>query len=35
MIRDFFGRESQAFCFRNVSPKSDHLTAGYVDSKNP
>ena len=35
MIRDFFGRESQAFCSRNVLSKSDHLTAGYVDSKNP
>ena len=34
VIKDFFGRESEAFFSRNVSAKSD-LTAGYVDSKTP
>ena len=31
MMKDFFGRESQAFFSPNVSSKSD-LTAGYLDS---
>ena len=34
MIKDFFGRESQAFFLGNVSSKSN-LTAGYVDCKKP
>ena len=34
MIKDFFGRESEAFFSRKVSAKSD-LTAGYVDPKTP